>query len=254
MKERADGLFVSCGLEMPVRTNLTGAETLLLPSTGSYFSGSPLGRYRVEAGAETFLFPSPDSYFTGSPLGRYRVKVEIWVDDYQVDMFRVAMTDAKIFRYGMRGYYFIVGDKMGQSALNQDALVRAFGLKAFTEAFGNANSRLWIIQTLVKKLQENWHIFFLQVGEDIHTRNWWGNLIGFERVVKLLRFEDLLEVEALIIGLTEGTANLLNFTEKIKKSVSDIPVGEQAKVPNFERIPPRGSIFRHEDDLWPIYG
>ena len=134
MKERADGLFVSCGLEMPVRTNLTGAETLLLPST--------------------------DSYFTGSPLGRYRVKVEVWVDDYQVDMFRVAMTDAKIFRYGMRGYYFIVGDKMGQSALNQDALVRAFGLKAFTEAFGNANPRLWIIQTLVKKLQENWHIFF----------------------------------------------------------------------------------------------
>jgi hypothetical protein len=72
-------------------------------------------------------------------------------------------------------------------------------------------------------------------------------------------------VQAAIIGLTEGTLDLKQVPEFLQKanvnkdvarsitrSVANIPIGEQAALPNFSKRPQKGDLFREKTDLWPI--
>ena len=78
---------------------------------------------------------------------------------------------------------------------------------------------------------------------------------------------DLLpEVQAAIIGLTEGVLSLQDLEEylmteaklnkseasSIKRAVAHIPLGAQTLASNFSKIPAKGSIFNKKEDLWPM--
>ena len=86
-------------------------------------------------------------------------------------------------------------------------------------------------------------------------------------LVGQLGFKDELapQVQAVIIGLTEGTLDLKKVSEFLKRanvgevdiarivrSVANIPIGAQAALPNFSKRPQKGDLFKEKTDLWPI--
>ncbi|MBI4120722.1 MAG: hypothetical protein HY457_00495 [Parcubacteria group bacterium] len=188
-------------------------------------------------------------------------------EEYQLGLFAAAyLTDASITRYGLRGYYFSVGDEIGRDQLDRDLLARVFGSDVLEKAFGSAAPQsLPTTREVAKKLLGNWHGFFLQVKTNGYVGKWWSEVLGKERVVQLPRTEDLAEVQACIIGLTEGVLNLQSAVDFLRKaglsrgeatSIVDacagIPVGLQTTFPNFEKIPLAGATFASREDIWPI--
>lgn len=184
-------------------------------------------------------------------------------EDYQLDLFATAfMTETAITRYGLRGYYFVVGDEVGHSSFTKKLLQRIFGDEAI-ESLGLQKAPS--LDEVVERLLRNWHAFYLQVGDDERTTQWWHERLGANRVVRLPQTEDLAEVQACIIGLTEGVLDLQSATEflveetKISKSgaqrivaaVSGIPIGLQTTFPNYGKLPAAGSFFTNREDLWP---
>ena len=59
-------------------------------------------------------------------------------EDYQLGLFAVAyLTKTSIVRYGLKGYYFIVGDERGRDMLEQKVLEQVFGPTVMEKAFGS---------------------------------------------------------------------------------------------------------------------
>jgi hypothetical protein len=188
-------------------------------------------------------------------------------EDYQYGLFAAAyLTKASITQYGLRGYYFVVGDEIGRDGLKKTDLERIFGPTVMEKAFGpNPPKSLPSTREIGAKLLENWHGFYLQVGNNSYTTNWWSEVLGKERVVILPRTEDIAEIQACIIGLTEGVLgprNILDFLDeekverqrsaKIIEAVREITIGLQQTFPNFSKIPAAGAKFASRDDIWPI--
>lgn len=190
-------------------------------------------------------------------------------EDYQLGLFSTAyLTETSIKKYGLKGYYFPVGDEKGRDNLDPDLLVQVFGPTVFEKAFGSSTrpQQLSTTAEVGKKLLEDWHVFFLQVGDYTHTTSWWSQIIGRERVIILPRTEDLAEVQAVIIGLTEGVLDLQSAfqflvedahmdqarAQYVIRAVANIPMGAQAKLQNFDRIPMKGARFNSRDDIWPM--
>lgn len=187
-------------------------------------------------------------------------------EDYQIGLFAVAcLTNASIVKYGLKGYYFVVGDEQGRDTFDRRVLEQVFGATVLEKAFGaNSPQTLPTTAKVAKKVLENWHIFYLQVNSRANATEWWSELIGRDRVVKLPKTEDLAEVQACIIGLTEGVIDIksaLGFltdagvtpdeARLIIRAVSGIPMAVQATYPNFNKIPSAGAIFASREDIWP---
>lgn len=191
-------------------------------------------------------------------------------EEYQLSLFAAAyLSQTDIRKYGLKGYYFIVGDEEGRDRLDQRLLKQVFGASVLEKAFGtNPPQSLPSAVEVAKKALEDWHIFFLQVGANENTVKWWTKLLGRERVIRLPKTEDLAEVQACIIGLTEGVLDLRSAADflgdskrdidkktmlaRIVMAIGNIPVGLQATYPNFARIPSIGARFRSRDDIWPM--
>ena len=191
-------------------------------------------------------------------------------EDYQIGLFAAAyLTDASITKYGLRGYYFAVGDEIGRDTLDPygQLLKKTFGSKTdeVEKVLGNTSARSLRTVNIGKILLRNWHGFFLQVGRNRYTTDWWSDTLGKERVVQLPRTEDLAEVQAVIIGLTEGVLDLQSAVDFLKESkvsateakriveaCSGIPIGLQTTFANFDKIPMAGARFASRDDIWPI--
>ena len=191
-------------------------------------------------------------------------------EDYQLGLFAAAyLTKTSIMQYGLKGYYFIVGDQRGRDEFDQNVLKQVFGPTVLEKAFGSRPPQsLPSIAEAAKKVIANWHVFFLQVGELPPITRWWANILGSDRVVNLPQTEDLAEVQACIIGLTEGVLDLRsaadflndskrNLDQKVASSrivmtIGDIPIGLQTTYSNFNRIPAAGSRFKSREDIWPI--
>ncbi|KKS37064.1 MAG: hypothetical protein A3G49_00675 [Candidatus Sungbacteria bacterium RIFCSPLOWO2_12_FULL_41_11] len=186
-------------------------------------------------------------------------------EEYQLSLFAAAyLSQTDIRKYGLKGYYFIVGDELGRDRLDRRLLQQVFGASVFEKAFGpNPSQSLPSIAEVAKKALEDWHVFFLQVGANEDTVKWWTKLLGRERVIRLPKTEDLAEVQACVIGLTEGvisietlsdalSANRASEAERIARAVAGIPVGLQATYPNFTNIPSIGARFRSRNDIWPM--
>lgn len=179
------------------------------------------------------------------------------------------LTDAYINRIGQKRYDFTVSDAPARSRLDPRQITRIFGDKVYDYVAANrwevpANEVLDTSQ-VVYDLLKNAHAFFLQVGSRYETTSFWTNLFGPERVVVLPRTELLPQVEAAIVGLTEGTLDLQDLPDflqengvtkedarAITRSVVNIPIGAQTVLPNFDRRPKKGDVFREKTDLWPM--
>ena len=213
-------------------------------------------------------------------------------EDPQYGLFGAAyLTAAHINRLGLMGYDFTVSDAPGRDRLDERQLKRIFGDDVFEKVTENGHritardlpSTKEVVQDLLgrahsflvtggkkQKATRNSvfgqaHAFFLQVGNDRETTHFWTNVFGADRVVVLPDTELLPQVQATIIGLTQGTLALDQVTEfltrnnvsaadagKIVRSVANIPIGAQAAMPNFSKRPQKGDLFREKTDEWPI--
>jgi hypothetical protein len=186
-------------------------------------------------------------------------------EDYQLGLFAAAyLSKTSITEYGLRGYYFSVGDERGRDAFEQRVLEQVFGSTVLEKALGKKGAAIPSVEEAVKEALRKWHVFFLQVDDNSNATSWWKDLIGRERIVRLPRTEYLAEVQACIIGLTEGVLNARNTVDFLKEAnVSggeaqriadaclDIPLGLQKTFSNFDKIPLAGTKFAGREDIWP---
>lgn len=190
-------------------------------------------------------------------------------EEYQLALFAAAyLSKTSITEYGLRGYYNIVGDVIGRDSFNEALLSRVFGEDYKSKAIGLPKGRLPTVKEAAERALEKWHLFFLQVGNDTYTVKWWADLIGEERVVRLPRTELLADVQAAIIGMTEGLYDPQSAAKALKKysdlseadankvatACEGIPMGLQKSFENFSKIPMAGARFKSRDDIWPMTG
>lgn len=198
-------------------------------------------------------------------------------EDPQYGLFGGAyLTAAYANCVGLKRYDFTVSDAPGREYLSETQLVRVFGKDVFEKAAYNGHAidkhDLPSTKEVVQDLLDEAHAFFLQVGRaGSSTDAFWTDVFGPERVVTLPSTELLPQVQAAIIGLTEGTLMLDevgDFLEKnnvstadakaIVRSVSNIPIGAQVPLRDAIRVPQKGDLFQEKPDvfaktnLWPI--
>lgn len=191
-------------------------------------------------------------------------------EDPEYGLFAAAyLTAAETNSYGLKTYHFTISDEPIYEAFDEQILVRVFGDTVFDKVAENGHKinrrRLPDTQQVISDLKTRAHTFFLEVrGRDrIHEQ--WSRLYGADRVVVLPSVELLPQVQATIIGLTEGVLDLQTVDEflrgngvgesdarSIVRSVAGIPIGAQAALPGFNDIPRAGALFENKTDLWPI--
>lgn len=191
-------------------------------------------------------------------------------EDPQYGLFGAAyLTDASIVKVGLKSYDFTVTDACGRSRLDERTLVRVFGEEVFDKVVENGyqinRSKIPSTREVVQDLLKISHAFLIQVEKDASVYRFWAEIYGEDRVIVIPTVEFLPEVEAAIIGLTEGVLSLQSVEEflvteaKMKKSdaaritraVAGIPIGAQAILPNFNRLPKAGDVFASKSDPWP---
>lgn len=179
------------------------------------------------------------------------------------------LTATHITKLGLKSYDFTVSDAPARDRLDENQLFRVFGDEVFAKVAENGHkldrNDLPTTKEVVQDLLTRSHAFFLQVDDNGETTDFWTEVFGPDRVVVLPDTELLPQVQAAIIGLTEGTLGLddiaaflgrhnvgKNETRAIVRSVANIPIGAQAALPNFSRRPKKGDLFRQKTDPWPI--
>jgi len=179
------------------------------------------------------------------------------------------LTDAYINRIGLKGYDFTISDAPARDRLDENQLIRIFGKEVFEKLIENGfqikKNNLPETHEVVQDLLQRAHAFFLQVGRHDKTTDFWIRIFGQERVITLPDTRLMPQVQATIIGLTEGTLDLQSVSDflmdnnvdkndanRIKRSVANIPIGAQAILPNFSKRPQAGNLFVKKTDLWPI--
>lgn len=178
------------------------------------------------------------------------------------------LTHAYINRIGQKRYDFTVSDAPARDSLDSRYIKSIFGHEVYDRVKANGHEipeGELDTADVVRDLLKDAHAFFLQVKDERSTTRFWSRLLGPERVVALPKVCLLPQVQASIVGLTEGTLDLeslsdflrdngvsKNDTEAIRRSVINIPLGAQAALPNFDRRPQKGDVFREKTDLWPI--
>lgn len=179
------------------------------------------------------------------------------------------LTAAYITGIGLKSYDFTVSDAPARDRLDERQLRRIFGQEVFTKVVENGHqineNQLPSTTEVAADLLNIAHAFFLQVGSSSDTTTFWRQVFGKDRCVVLPNTEFLPQVQAVIIGLTEGTLQLSAVeaflrvhnvckadATKILRSVANIPIGVQAALPNFNQRPQKGDLFQEKTDLWPI--
>lgn len=191
-------------------------------------------------------------------------------EDPQYGLFGGAfLTDAFINRYGLKYYDFTVTDAPGRERLNRETLIRVFGPTVFDRVKENGHvieeQALPTTKEVVAELQQRAHAFLIQIEESQRTTDFWTEIFGTEHLIVIPDTGDLPYVQAAVIGLTEGVIDLQSTEEylrsvgcdadvarRITRSVAGIPIGAQATLPGFSKIPAKGSLFAKKGDLWPI--
>jgi len=179
------------------------------------------------------------------------------------------LTSAYINRIGLKGYDFTVSDAPARHRLDESQLIRIYGPEVFDKVAENGyqinKNDLPTTADIVRDLLTHSHAFFLQVGNYCETAQFWTEVFGQDRIVVLPDTKLLPQVQAAIIGLTEGTLDLQTVQEflqtnnvskqnakSILRSIANIPIGAQAALPNFSKRPQKGDVFAQKTDVWPV--
>lgn len=196
-------------------------------------------------------------------------------EDPQYGLFGAAyLTSSYNNRLGLKDYDFTTSDEPAREYLDEYQLKRVFGPEVFEKLAENGfqidHRDLPSTKEVVQDLLKRTHAFFLEAGQAYsNTHSFWVDMFGAERVVVLPEIKILPHVQAVIIGLTEGTLSMSEvvdfLTENqvgkekariIARSVSNIPIGAQAElrraVEKEHQLPKKGDLFRAKTDLWPI--
>jgi len=191
-------------------------------------------------------------------------------EDPQYGIFAAAyLTAAETNGYGLKTYHFTISDEPIYELYDEQTLVRVFGETVFEKVAENGHvldrDELPDVQQVIADLLTRAHAFFLEVPNGRGINEQWSRLYGADRVVVLPSVELLPQVQAAIIGLTEGVLDLQGLeaflranevsapdAADIARSVANIPIGAQAALPSFDEIPAAGAIFDRKTDLWPV--
>lgn len=190
-------------------------------------------------------------------------------EDPQYGLFGGAyLTNTSISQYGLKHYDFTITDAPARTKLSLETLKRVFGESVLEKTQENGfkidSKNLPTTKEVVRDLLKIAHAFVLIVGSD--AVDFWTDIYGHDRVVTIPEVKFLPEVKAAIIGLTEGVLTLQNLEEflvkdahlsienakHIKRAVAGIPIGSQAVLENFNKIPLKGEIFAAKGDIWPM--
>jgi hypothetical protein len=245
-------------------------------------SGAPLGRYDLQI-INSIFGDVRDNYVLCRSQAEMDEKIAEQLrlmvpegggfdgeEDPHYGIFGAAyLTAASIVKVGLKSYDFTTTDAPAHPEFDARTLIRVFGDDVFDKVVENGfqinRNRLPSIRDVVQDLTNRAHAFLIQVGEDGSVHSHWSKIYGRDRVVQIPTTEFLPEVEAVIVGLTEGTLNLQNVkdflvdvadlrkedAEMIKEAVVGIPIGAQAALPNFNKIPVAGMKFLKKEDPWP---
>lgn len=180
------------------------------------------------------------------------------------------LRDFDIHRYGLKAYHFALSDEAIVHRLDSKQIERIYGPTVWEKLKENNKEvderNLPTTPEMVKILLEGAHAFFFLFKEAYpHARSSWIKCYGKERVVDVPRTELFPFFESAIIGLTEGVVDMQTVEDFlretgvdsddariIKRAVAGIPIGAQAVLPNFDKIPAKGSMFAQKRDLWPM--
>lgn len=200
-------------------------------------------------------------------------------EDPQYGLFGGAyLTQNSINDYGLKGYDFTISDEPVPDYVDEDNLVRVFGPKVFDKVVENGHlinkNEIPNTKQVVTDLLKRAHAFFFYVETGHCCQQVWERLFGIRRVVLVLDVGLLPYYKAAVIGLTEGVLSLNDLekflmdadgfpsassgareaAKEIKRAVSNIPIGAQAALPNFGKIPLKGTKFAKKGDIWPMSG
>ena len=181
------------------------------------------------------------------------------------------LTDARIDKYGLKGYDFTVSDEPARSDFRKDQLIRIFGPDVFEKVAENGfkidKNDIPSTQEVVQDLLKRAHAFFIQINYDSNTTVFWKCMFGSDRVVSLHDIKYLPHLQALIVGLTEGNLTMSTASdfltengasqptaERIVRSVAHIPMGAQAilRAKLDKPLPKKGDLFNEKTDIWPV--
>jgi hypothetical protein len=192
-------------------------------------------------------------------------------EDPQYGLFGAAyLTAADIVQVGLKSYDFTVTDAPGREHLDASTLIRVFGDEVFDRVNENGHQinrrKLPTTEEVVQDLLKISHAFLIQVENTPSVHRFWKEIYGEDRIIVIPDVRHLPEVEAVIIGLTEGTLGLQEVEKFLRKNaemsatnataimrgVANIPLKAQALLPNFDRVPLAGALFKTKGDAWPI--
>ncbi|MEI8223869.1 MAG: hypothetical protein WCG20_01960 [bacterium] len=180
------------------------------------------------------------------------------------------LTHTQLQRYELKHYHFMATDADSRKKFSVSNLKRVFGEEVLDKVRENGHDinekQLPELKQVVNDLLTRAHAFMLQIGTNSSVTNFWKEIYGNDRVIILEDTKYLPEVQAAIIGLTEGTLDLQNLeaflvneaklsssvASTIVRAVSKIPIGAQAALENFSKLPVAGDMFADKNDLWPI--
>lgn len=186
-----------------------------------------------------------------------------WPEDPQYAMFaRAYLTNAYTNRIGLKGYHFIVTDAECHESVNRDQIQRIFGEDIFETELKNMVDTP-TLKKVVEDLKEKTHQFVLVVSGGYSAAEFWRRLCGEQSVITIDSTKHLPEVISAVIGLTEGTVDLVELERQLKEAgvsaktieqISNIDIGAQVRLRRRlpHPVPKVGDIFLHKEDLWPI--
>ena len=120
------------------------------------------------------------------------------------------------------------------------------------------------VRAMVKELKQKTHQFILVMRDHAYhdTLELWRDLCGEKSVIVIHSTKQLPAVISAIIGLTEGTIDVVGLEEYLGKfgdtdlvrQLSNIDIGAQAKLRHLlpYPVPKAGDIFANKGDIWPI--
>lgn len=203
-----------------------------------------------------------------------------WPEDPHYGLFAAAyLTDAYINRIGLRRYHFCVSDAPSHDRFDISTLERVFGERVLdyvreniqahglTRSFTAATIYDLEIADVVADLSEKAFCFFLQVENEIATTEFWSRIYGRARVVKIPDTECLPQVQAAIVGLTEGVISIAqakdwlirhginaSLARNLSDQLSQIDLGAQAilRAQMPHPLPKAGDVYKTKTELWPM--